>query len=155
MSFRAGSGADTLGRSLPFASGGTATTDYSGCVSRLAINSAVVYSYTGPGGVTEQIKMCIALFPFQTAFNVTSGSTPVIEAQNYSTNYSSLYGGYVGLQIVTVILADGSKWTFDYDNYLEVTTVGLPTGGSINLTWTTINFANCNPPDPTMMSRAV
>jgi RHS repeat-associated protein len=155
MSFRAGSGADTLGRSLPFASGGTATTDYSGCVSRLAINSAVVYSYTGPGGVTQQIKMCIALFPFQTAFNATSGSTPVSEAQNYSTNYSSLYGGYVGLQIVTVILADGSKWTFDYDNYLEVTSVGLPTGGSINLTWTTISFLNCNPLDHTSMSRAV
>ena len=158
MSFRTplnpSAGVDTLGRSQPFESI-TAVTDYSGCVSRFAINSASVYSYTGPGGVTQQIKMCTAAIPFQTAFNATHGSTPVIEAQNYSPNFSSSLGGYLSQQIVTVILADGSKWTFDYDNYLEVTTVGLPTGASINLTWTVVNFGNCNPPDPTVLSRAV
>src|SRR5437016_4302583 len=57
--------------------------------------------------------------------------------------------------IVTVILADGSKWTFDYDNYGMITRIGLPTGGSISYTWTTINFLSCNPTDHTAVSRAV
>jgi hypothetical protein len=76
MSFRTplnpNAGVDTLGRSQPLESG-TVVTDYSGCVSRFAINSAFVYSYTGPGGVAQQIKMCTAAIPFQTAFNATHG----------------------------------------------------------------------------------
>jgi YD repeat-containing protein len=43
------------------------------------------------------------------------------------------------LQLVTVVLADGSKWTFDYDSYGNVIYVGLPAGGHIAYTWTT-NF---------------
>jgi YD repeat-containing protein len=37
------------------------------------------------------------------------------------------------------VLADGSKWTFDYDSYGNVIYVGLPAGGHIAYTWTT-NF---------------
>ncbi|HEY6350973.1 MAG TPA: hypothetical protein VI636_16340, partial [Candidatus Angelobacter sp.] len=148
-------GQDTVGRSQALERG-TPTTDYSGCVSRFTINSAYINDYNGPNGTTQQIKACYAAVPFQTAFNAAVyGSVAVIEAQNYSPNYNSVLGGYFAQELVTLILADGSQWTFDYDNYLEVTSVGLPTGGSIGLTWTTINFANCNPPDPTYLSRAV
>src|SRR5579864_3611914 len=147
-------GQDTVGRSQPLESG-TPTGDYSGCVSRFTVSYAFINYYTGPGGATQQVKTCYAAVPFQTAFNATANGVSVMEAQNVSSNYNSSLGGYYVLQLVTVILADGSKWTYDYDSYLEVTTVGLPTGGSINLTWTTINFANCNPPDPTYLSRAV
>ena len=137
-------GADTLGRNQPFESS-SSTSDYSGCVSRMAINSAILYSYPGPGGTTQQIKVCVALFPFHSAFNqALSDGTPVIEAQNYSANYNTFFNGYVVPQIVTVVLADGHKWTFDYDDYLEATSVGIPTGGSINLTWTTIGFNGCS-----------
>ncbi|HEV3316973.1 MAG TPA: hypothetical protein VG488_08400, partial [Candidatus Angelobacter sp.] len=147
-------GADTLGRSQPFEFS-SSTSDYSGCVSRMAINSAILYSYPGPGGTTQQIKVCVALFPFHTAFNQTlSDGTPVIEAQNYSTNYNTFFNGYVVPQIVTVVLADGHQWTFDYDDYLEVTSVGLPTGGAINLTWGTISFNGCSSAT-TAVSRAV
>ena len=63
-------GADTLGRNQPFETS-FSTSDYSGCVSRMAINSAILYSYPGPGGTTQQIKVCVALFPFHSAFNQT------------------------------------------------------------------------------------
>ena len=148
-------GQDTVARSQPLESG-TPTTDYSGCVSRFTISYAFISYYSGPGGTTQQVKACYAAVPFQTAFNATVyGSVAVSEAQNVSANYNSTLGGYFVQELVTLVLADGSKWTFDYDSYLEVTSVGLPTGGSIGLTWTTINFANCNPPDPTYLSRAV
>src|SRR5579864_5282526 len=147
-------GQDTAGRSQPLESGAP-TSDYSGCVSRFTVSYAFINYYTGPGGASQQVKSCYAAVPFQTAFNATTAGVSVLEAQNVSSNYNSTLGGYMVLQLVTLVLADGSKWTFDYDSYLEVTSVGLPTGGSISLTWTTINFANCNPPDPTYLSRAV
>jgi RHS repeat-associated protein len=147
-------GMDTLGRNQPL-EGGAVTSDYSGCSSARTITYAVVYSYAGPGGVPNQIKVCAAPVAFHTAFHETlSDGTPVIEAQDYSPNYNSALGGYAVLQIVSVVLADGSQWTFDYDDYLEVTSVGLPTGGSIHLTWTTISFNGCSAAT-TAVSRAV
>lgn len=113
-------GIDTLGRGQPLES--ETQSDFSGCVSRFALYIADNWTYNGPNGTTQQIKMCYAAVPFQTAFNATVYSNvSVLEAQNYSTNYNSDLGGYLSLQLVTIILADGSKWTFDYDNYLEVT----------------------------------
>ncbi|HET6843007.1 MAG TPA: RHS repeat-associated core domain-containing protein [Candidatus Angelobacter sp.] len=146
----ASAGVDTVGRGQPLETGAV-TSDFSGCVSRYPIYSAFINNYTGPNGVTQQIKSCYAVFPIQTSFNEPG----VTEAQNYSTNYNSFLGGYEQLELVTVVLADGSKWSFDYDGFLNVTAVGLPTGGSINLTWTNIGFPNCNPPDATSVSRAV
>jgi RHS repeat-associated protein len=146
----ASAGVDTVGRGQPLETG-TPTSDFSGCVSRYPIYSAFIVNYTGSNGVMQQIKNCYAVFPIQTAFNVPG----VTEAQNYATNYNSFLGGYEQLALVTVVLADGSKWSFDYDGFLEVTSVGLPAGGSISLTWTNIGFPNCNPPDPTSVSRAV
>ena len=58
-------------------------------------------------------------------------------------------------QAVTAIQADGSKWTFNYDGYGDLTSVGLPTGGSISYTWTTIGYPNCTGTDRTHVSRAV
>ena len=56
--------------------------------------------------------------------------------------------------MATIILADGTKWVFGYDSYGELASVGLPTGGSITYTWTTISQVNgCS--GRTKMSRAV
>jgi RHS repeat-associated protein len=147
-------GVDSVGRGQPLEAGAVAP-DFTGCVSRLPITRAYLYYYPGPNGTTQQVKTCYSAFPFQTAFHATAGNTGVAEAQTYNGNYNSVLNAYVREQLVTVVLADGSKWTFDYDSYLEVSSVGLPTGGSINLTWTTISFSNCNLTDPTPVSRAV
>jgi RHS repeat-associated protein len=52
-------------------------------------------------------------------------------------------------------MPDHSKWTFNYDGYGEVTSIGLPLGGSISYTWTEVAFQKCDPSDLTAVSRAV
>jgi RHS repeat-associated protein len=138
-------GIDTLGRTMPLNTG-TPTSDYSGCVSPLPIAGAFLLSYVAPDRTTQQIKQCMANVPLQTSFNQPG----VIEFQNYGGQST-----VPSLMLVTVVLADGTKWTFDYDSYGEVINVGLPTGGSISYTWTTIDFSNCNVLDHTAVSRAV
>jgi YD repeat-containing protein len=83
-----------------------------------------------------------------TGFNqLAYGTIPVGE---FVATANTPYDG-----LTTLILADGTKWTFDYDNYGEVTYIGLPTGGSITYTWTTINFSGCDFSNPATVSRAV
>jgi RHS repeat-associated protein len=140
-------GADTLNRGIPLETG-AAVTDYSNCVSRFAITSAFVYNYYAPDGTQKQIKECFAEIPVQTAFGVTISGVPVIE-------------GFTGgielhfIPVATVVLGDGTRWVFDYDSYGELISVGLPTGGSITYTWTTIGLTNCDGSNPTPVSRAV
>src|SRR5207302_10265380 len=114
---------DTLGRVLPLNTG-TTTTDYSGCVSSLAMAAAYLMNYSAPDGSTHAIKLCYASIPMQTAFS-----------QYGVAQYPSAGNGQSSTppwQLVTVVLADGRKWTFSYDSYGEVTSIGLPTGGSIS-----------------------
>jgi RHS repeat-associated protein len=96
-------------------------------------------SYITPDGTTRQMKLCYGNIPIAPAFNVPG----IVDLT-----------GYNAPELVTVVLADGTRWTFDYDNYGEATFVGLPTGGSITYTWTTIAFPSCAIPDGGL-SRAV
>jgi YD repeat-containing protein len=57
--------------------------------------------------------------------------------------------------LVSVALADGTYWTFDYDNYGELSSITMPTGGSIQYTWTTVDFHSCTSNGLTAVSRAV
>src|SRR6185312_1706966 len=123
---------DTLGRTFAFFNGGTTTTNYDGCATGHTNTLATFQNYTAPDGTTRQMKLCYANFPIATAFNVPG----IVELTGVSAS-----------QLSTVILADNTKWTFDYDSYGEVLSVGLPTGGSITYTWTTIAFPSCNAPD--------
>jgi RHS repeat-associated protein len=56
--------------------------------------------------------------------------------------------------VVTLILPNNTKWTLDYDSYGNVTKLGLPTGGSISYTWTTISIPSVGGADA-KVSRAV
>jgi RHS repeat-associated protein len=148
-------GVDTLGRALPLETG-TVASDNSGCLTTSATYSPYLVNYNAPDGTTRQMKLCFVDIPFQTAFNITLGGTPVTEG----------YGkGFIGPTppqapnvlptVSAVILADGTKWTFTYDGYGEITRVTLPSGGSISYTWTTINLANGCSGSFTHWSRAV
>jgi RHS repeat-associated protein len=130
---------DTLGRTFAFFNGGLTTTDYSGCVSSHTITLATTQSYVTPDGSTRQMKLCYGSIPISTAFNAQG----ILELTGYNSP-----------QLVTVVLADGTKWTFDYDGYGQVTVIGLPTGGTVTYTWTTIAFPSCTFPDGGL-SRAV
>jgi RHS repeat-associated protein len=141
-------GTDTLGRVTPPTADNTL--DPGPCSSTHTIAVTAAFNYKAPDGTAHQIKLCSAEVPIQTAFNVVSGSTPVVEA---------VTGGLFDLHfvpIVNIVLPDGSHWTFDYDSYGELAYVGLPTGGSITYTWTTINFVSCTlGANRTPLSRAV
>ena len=112
---------DTLGRApatWPI------TTSYGDCVSPYAISQAGLYSYQDPNGITRNIKLCYSEFPIHTAFNASG----VAEAVT-STDPSS---GFHFIAVASVILADGSYWAFNYDNYGEVSSIHLPTGGTLS-----------------------
>ncbi|HLJ26988.1 MAG TPA: hypothetical protein VKY85_09800, partial [Candidatus Angelobacter sp.] len=122
-------GVDTLGRGQPLESG-TSTSDTAGCVSSLTINGVYLMAYNAPNGTQQQLKLCYATLPLATAFNQTAYGVQIKEAPNSVSAVQVL---------VTAILADGSKWVFNYDSYGEITSVELPAGGSISLTWTTVS----------------
>jgi RHS repeat-associated protein len=140
---------DTLGKT-PAVAALTPTSDYSGCVSSHPFYSAAIYNYIDPNGVQQQIKACTAEISIQTAFNQPNPYAPSVMVGEAVT------GGNVHVApIVSVVLADGTRWTFDYDNYGLLTYVGMPTGGSISYIWTTIDFSTCDITNVTKRSRAV
>jgi len=122
------SAVDTLGKAI-FPAVASVTTDYTGCVSSHVITGAMIYSYQDPNGVTQNIKFCQAEVPIQTAFNADNGSGGIVTEAVTGVN------GLDFQPIVTVVLPDKTVWTFDYDSYGEVTSIGLPTGGSIHYVW--------------------
>jgi YD repeat-containing protein len=141
---------DTLGRFQQFSWSGPAfdRLDSTGCGSPHPFNSSWVMYYIAPDGSTQPVKVCWSYLTVQTAFNQMALGYPISEFDS-SLNPEGSIG------ITTLILADGTKWTFDYDNYGELIFIGLPTGGSISYTWSTVNFASCDPTSTTPVSRAV
>jgi RHS repeat-associated protein len=141
---------DTLGRVLPLSSITTAS-DNGGCATTYPVAGAYLLSYSAPDGTTRQIKMCYTQLTMQTAFNqpgiqeypggpaLPPGSN-VFQADNQLPT------------LTTVILADGTKWAFAYDNFGEISSVSLPTGGSIAYTWTTVSTCSAG---QTPVSRSV
>jgi YD repeat-containing protein len=69
-----------------------------------------------------------------------SGWSRIAKASRISVRAANKRYNPPATAITTIILADGTKWTFDYDNYGELAYIGLPTGGSISYTWTTSIF---------------
>src|SRR5579864_5798455 len=135
LSSSSSSALDTLGRPMPFTTGNS-TTDYSGCVTSHTMAWAYVLNYNAPDGTVRSAKLCYAYINIQTAFGVSG----IYEAQNYPSPHTIQVG-----ELVTLVMADGSKWTFDYNSYGDLTLVGLPMGGSISYSWTTIAFPACDP----------
>jgi YD repeat-containing protein len=142
---------DTLGRGLPLFISGPAynSSDSTGCSTAHPFYSATVQYYAAPDGTTQPVKICASYITIQTAFNKVGPNGLIV------SEYTSNNGvNPPATAITAIVLADGTKWTFDYDNYGEITYIGLPTGGSISYGWTTIGFANCDA-SSTAASRAV
>ncbi len=110
---------DTMGRVIP-APPGTATSDLSNCPS--GTSSAKVWTVPGVAGVnngSRTFKFCYSNFTIYTSFGSSaneypSTSTPLLSA---------------------IVLPDLTLWTFAYDNYGDVTQLGLPTGGFISYSY--------------------
>jgi RHS repeat-associated protein len=118
-------GYDTMGRiSSPWGTATQTYTDPSNCPTSLSFAYAWTVTYTGANGETENVKLCYGNVSYASTFTVsgvteTSGSGQILTA---------------------LIRADGSKWTFAYDNFVNVQTITLPTGGSITYGWGTRDF---------------
>ena len=138
-------GIDTMGRTIP--SIPSQGPDPGPCSGTHAIIGTHVINYMAPDGTVRQAKLCSAEIQIQTAFNVTLSDGTVVPEAATGVNNLHLYA------VVSIVLADGSHWTFDYDNYGELSSVTLPTGGSISYTWTTISINQCGSSTP--VSRAV
>ena len=106
---------DTLGRTIP-APPGTSTTNFSGCTGTQQTASASTWSIQGFNGGTATYKLCYAAFPVSFS----------LEGQSFS-------GSRTWLQ--SLVLPNNLTWTFEYDSQGNLSTVTLPTGGTISYTW--------------------
>jgi RHS repeat-associated protein len=132
---------DTLGRQIPgYPTSGTMTTapgvagSTTNCPSGTV--SALQWTVPAPSGGTAAYYFCYANFSYQTDFGY-SGVNDVS-----GTN----------LMISAIVLPDSTSWIFNYDSYLSISSITLPTGGTITYTWTTINVA---PPFRAISSRTI
>ena len=132
---------DTLGRVIPgynytgnygsFDQAPGTPTSTSGCPSGTAV--ALLWNAPGFNGGTAPFTFCFADFPWQTNFQQPG----VYES---SGTYRLLNA---------VILPNSTMWQFNYDTYLDLTSVTLPVGGSITYSYANWMDANGN------MSRVV
>jgi RHS repeat-associated protein len=137
------SGLDTLGREM--SPTGSSSISTSGCVSSLPLSSATIETFTGPTGASEQVKLCFGTLTFLTSF----AQSGVTESQSTGS------GGTKTINpLVTLFLPNNTKWTFNYDTYGNITSIGFPTGDSISYTWTTSHFPDCSSSN-TLSSRSV
>jgi len=115
---------DTMGRPS-FQMVGSFTSDSSQCSSALPFVNAVLESYKGPDGAVNTIKVCLGTLQLHTNFGVANRA----EVQDAGNNVP-----ITAQMVTTIVLADGSRWLFAYDTYANVTSITLPSGGSINYT---------------------
>lgn len=136
-----GVGMDTKGATPPTeVAAGTPNSGACQSVAGLPIASTATVGYLGYKGSTQTITECFANYTLQTGFNQAG----VVE---FPATSKAL--------MVTAVLPDGTKYTFDYDAYGNLTYIGLPKGGNIRYAWETVNFGITGCGNAAKVSRAV
>jgi RHS repeat-associated protein len=130
ISFTGTTYTDTLGRqiSAPF----TTSADLSSCPAGSI--SAKTWTVPGLAGATRIFKECFSNVSIFTNFG--QGATE--------------YGPFNTPLLTAIILPDLTMWTFGYDHYGDITSVGFPTGGSITYTYA-IGPVTCSSDTPVSM----
>ncbi|HLJ85999.1 MAG TPA: RHS repeat-associated core domain-containing protein [Candidatus Angelobacter sp.] len=141
-------GVDTIGRSTALISTGIGSSDTSGCISSLPLIGSATISYPAPNGATNSAKICYASITPQTSFNAVWNGASILEFQNWAPN-TALGKPQV---VVSILLQDGTNWTFNYNSYGDIISIGLPLGGSIAYQWASVSFPSCS---GIPMSRAI
>jgi len=113
---------DTLNRTIPLPPGyaqgaGVPTTDYSKCTGSVPTSSAVLWNLPGPSGGTSTVEVCYAQMPLTLSIS----------------GYPSLEGTNTFMQ--SLVLPNGTAWTFEFDGSGNLISIGLPTGGMISYGW--------------------
>ncbi len=134
---------DTLHRTIPGSPGvfgliepGVATSDLSNCPTGTA--SARQWDVDDLGGTKRSFKFCYSTVSLFTNFQQNG----IIEAAPLN---SSL--------LTAIVLPDLTSWSFQYDNYGDITKIVYPTGASISYTYVTRGAPGCV--DQTPVSRWV
>lgn len=137
---------DTLGRTFPlppnYGIGGVTTTNYTGCTGSLPVSSASLWNLPGPSGGFYTVKVCFAKVQIRTNFSLGQGNT---NSHQDTSQYA---------EIQSIVLPDGTAWTFTWDSadpnntssyaYGNLLGFTLPTDGSISYTWFQ-TWPNCVP----------
>lgn len=125
---------DTVGRSIPIPTVNSSPTpaETASCTGPLTISEIATWT---PPGFFQQFTFCYAQVPLTMAIQETNGTTPV----NHSTE----------LMLQSIVLPNGQAWTFEYNENLtncppsnlttnigDLTHITLPTGGTIDYTYT-------------------
>lgn len=72
--------------------------------------------------------LCYSQFTYQTDFNI-----------NNTTGHANVSEVSGSVQLLSaIVLPNDTSYTFNYDSYLSLSHLGLPSGGSIDYTWQTI-----------------
>jgi RHS repeat-associated protein len=107
--------------------------------------AARVWTVPSFAGGTQNYYFCYSTASFNTQFNLPYWFPD--SAFNLGYSYSPI-GEASGTTVVlsAILLPNGTSYTFAYDNYLSLSQLGLPTGGSIAYQWQNVPFA-MGPPD--------
>lgn len=114
---------DTLNRQIPAPSAATSTSDFAGCTGSQPTTRADLWSPPGPNGEPSKFKLCYASFSF-----------PSITAPDCSGTCQP--GSQTLTYLQSLVLPNGTAWTFEYDSMGDLSSITLPTGGTISYTWT-------------------
>ncbi|HXE90757.1 MAG TPA: hypothetical protein VNK82_07325, partial [Terriglobales bacterium] len=124
---------DTLGRVIPAR---VSTTNLTNCPSGTL--DAELWNLPAPSGGTATLKFCFKSFSLQTSFGASG-------VQEGTASPRLLWA---------VVLPDLTKWLFNYNTYGDLTSITLPTGGTITYSWGNASFSSCVEP-ATPKSRVV
>ncbi|HEY1525808.1 MAG TPA: hypothetical protein VGH51_06180 [Candidatus Angelobacter sp.] len=141
--------ADTLGRNIEGSS--LVTSDYTGCATSRPITDGFIFNFPGPDGRNSTLKVCRTSFTPTAAFSQPNVDPPSNPTNGFELNsYAAGTGNYIG----SIVMPDGNHWSFDYDDFGNITKITFPTGGNISYQWTEIADTCANGSD-THVSRAV
>lgn len=98
--------------------------------------------------------LCYRAYQYTTNFSVQS------QIPNWKAAWASVSEATGQTTMLTaIVLPDGSSYSFDYDSYLSLIHLGLPSGATISYTWQNVPFSFAVPPSmaasTTPVSRAL
>ena len=143
---------DTDNRAIPFDVGnqGATAVAQDNCVALSTISSAYLFNFPAPDNRLSPVTVCYTLPTYAPAFSQANVDPPHNDAAFKSYPFGTSLAA-----VASLAMPDGTKWAFNYDAYGGITTINLPTAGTITYTWTEIPLPSCQDGDATAVSRAV
>ena len=94
-------------------------------------------------GASSTYYLCYKYFNYQTAFNIRSSQSPYY---SFGEASSSDQGARPALLLSALVLPNSTSYLFDYDSYLSLKSLSLPTGGALYYTWQNVLLIDTSVP---------